>query len=73
MMKKKTTYKVMMFIDGDWYCYGRYLDRNRANEIAMKVREERDCCTTVDIEKPFNFDTKIRADRSVKEYLNKRG
>lgn len=36
-------FKVEMFIEGEWYTYGTYGDRDRANEVAMIVREERDC------------------------------
>lgn len=50
-MKKAT---VMMIIDGKEYPYGTYKcdtheELNRANEIALKVREERDCQTYLDI------------------------
>jgi hypothetical protein len=41
-------YKVMMEIDGEWYCYGTYADRSKANEVAMVVRDERDCWTCVE-------------------------
>lgn len=34
-------YKVMMLVDGEAYEYGRWTDRNKANEVAMEVREER--------------------------------
>ena len=40
-------YKIIMVIDGEEYLYGRYTDRNKANEIAIKVREERNCETYV--------------------------
>lgn len=36
-------FKVMMYIDGEWYKYGAYADRNKANEVAMMVRDERGC------------------------------
>ena len=34
-------YAVVMVVDGCEYVYGRYEDANRANEIAMMVRDER--------------------------------
>lgn len=40
-------FKVMMYIDGEWYRYGAYADRNKANEVAMMVRDERECYTQV--------------------------
>ena len=40
-------FRVMMIVDGEEYAYGTYADRNRANEIAMQVREERDIDTYV--------------------------
>jgi hypothetical protein len=36
-------FKVMMYIDGEWHKYGAYADRNKANEVAMMVRDEREC------------------------------
>lgn len=36
-------FRVEMLIDDEWYTYGTYADRNRANEVAMAVRDERDC------------------------------
>jgi hypothetical protein len=41
-------FKVVMVFDSGNYTYGTYEDRNRANEIAMMVREERDCETYVE-------------------------
>ena len=41
-------YRVMMIIDGNEYAYGTYRDRNRANEIAMEVREQREVETYVE-------------------------
>ena len=46
--------KIIMYIEGKEYEYGTYHfntaeERNRANEIAMKVREERDCYTYIEI------------------------
>jgi hypothetical protein len=45
--------KIMMWVDGDAYQYGTYdfntpEERNRVNELAMKIREERDCHTYVE-------------------------
>jgi hypothetical protein len=34
-------FKVMMLVDGEAYEYGRWADRNKANEVAMEVRAER--------------------------------
>lgn len=36
-------YRVEMFIDGEWYPYGTYEDRKKANEVGILVREERGC------------------------------
>lgn len=33
----------MIFGKNEHYVYGMYADRDKANEIAMKVREERSC------------------------------
>ena len=30
----------MMLVDGNAYEYGRWADRNKANEVAIEVREE---------------------------------
>ena len=43
-------FKVMMVIDGENYCFGRWDDRNKANEVAMKVRSERGVETFVEEE-----------------------
>ena len=40
-------FKVIMIIDNEEYAYGTYSDRNRANEIAMEVREQRSIDTYV--------------------------
>ena len=32
-----------MLIDGEWYTYGTYSNRDKANEVAMIVREQRNC------------------------------
>ena len=34
-------FRVMMIVDNEVYEYGRWEDRNKANEIAMIVRDER--------------------------------
>lgn len=41
-------YNVVMVVDDNEYIYGTYQDRNRANEIAIQVREERDIDVFVD-------------------------
>ena len=38
----------MMLVDGSAYEYGRWSDRNKANEVAMEVREERRIDTYVE-------------------------
>ena len=43
-------FKVMMIIDNETYTYGIYCDRNRANEIAIEVRENRQVETFVEEE-----------------------
>jgi 1-aminocyclopropane-1-carboxylate deaminase/D-cysteine desulfhydrase-like pyridoxal-dependent ACC family enzyme len=40
-------FKVVMIVDDCEYTYGTYTDRDRANEIAMQVREERKIDTFV--------------------------
>ena len=35
-------YEVQMRVDGTWYTYGTYGDRDVANEVAMMVRDTRD-------------------------------
>jgi hypothetical protein len=40
-------FKVVMIVDDCEYVYGTYADRNRANEIAMQVRCERQVETYV--------------------------
>lgn len=40
-------FEIIMIIDGTEYKYGSDSDRNRANEIAIKVREERNIETYV--------------------------
>ena len=32
-------YEVYRFVDGDWWFWGRWADRNRANEVAMELRD----------------------------------
>lgn len=34
-------FRVVMVVDGNEYEYGKWADRNRANEVAMEVRAER--------------------------------
>lgn len=43
-------YKVMMSFDNgnSWYEYGRYEDQNKANEVAIQVRNERECWVSVE-------------------------
>ena len=41
-------FKVVMIIDDCKYVYGTYSDRNKANEVAMLVREEREVETFVE-------------------------
>jgi hypothetical protein len=41
-------FRVMMLVDGSAYEYGRWADRNKANEVAMEVREERRIDTYVE-------------------------
>ena len=43
-------FKVIMIIDNETYTYGTYSDRNRANEIAIEVRESRQIETFVEEE-----------------------
>lgn len=43
-------FKVMMIIDNETYTYGTYSDRNKANEIAIEVRESRQIETFVEEE-----------------------
>lgn len=40
-------FKVMMYVDGEWYKYGTYADRIQANEVAMWLSDERDCYVLV--------------------------
>lgn len=35
-------YAVEMMIDDVWYTYGTWTDRNRANEVAIEIRDTRD-------------------------------
>lgn len=41
-------FRVMMIVDNEAYEYGRWEDRNKANEIAMIVRDERRVDTFVE-------------------------
>ena len=36
-----------MEVNGEEYVYGKYADRNKANEIAMQIRDERNVYTSV--------------------------
>ena len=36
-------YVVEMFIDGEWWYHSKWEDKDKANEIAMQVRDERRC------------------------------
>ena len=49
MIRKKINpmFKVMMYVNGEWYKYGTYANRNKANEVAMVVRDERECMVQV--------------------------
>ena len=40
-------FKVIMVVDNEEYTYGTYSNRDRANEIAMEVREQRSIDTYV--------------------------
>jgi hypothetical protein len=41
-------YKIFMVVDGETYYYGADPDQRKANEIAMRVREERNVETYVE-------------------------
>jgi hypothetical protein len=41
-------FKVIMVVDDEEYTYGTYDSRNRANEVAMKVRDERGVDTYIE-------------------------
>ena len=41
-------FRVMMIVDNEVYEYGRWEDRNKANEVAMIVRDERRVDTFVE-------------------------
>lgn len=36
-------FRVEMLIDDEWYTYGTYENRNKANEVAQMVAEQRGC------------------------------
>lgn len=39
----------MSFDNGEtWYNYGTYFNRDRANEVALRVKDERGCWITVE-------------------------
>lgn len=45
--------KLIMNIEGEEYVYGTYNfntpeEKNRVNELAMKIRDERDCHTYIE-------------------------
>lgn len=42
-------FRVEMWVDGKWYEYGTWSDRNKANEVAMEVRDMRDVPTRVEV------------------------
>lgn len=35
---KTTTYTVLRFVDGQWWPWGTWADRNKANEVALELR-----------------------------------
>ena len=41
-------YRVNLFVEGRTYEYGTYSDRNKANEVAMRVRDTRGVRTWVE-------------------------
>lgn len=41
--------------DNKWYKYGSYSDQNKANEIAMQVRDSRSCWVQVVKEESVQF------------------
>ena len=45
--RMKEMYNVIMEVNGEEYVYGKYADRNKANEIAMQIRDERNVYTSV--------------------------
>lgn len=61
-------YKVIMVVDDEEYVYGTYDSRNRANEIAMKVRDERDVETYVEADNKNNFCTSYVRKINGKDY-----
>lgn len=75
-------FEIIMIIDGIEYKYGSDSDRNRANEIAIKVREERNIETYVKekwkmykflIENNENGSIKVIKGNSIDNALNKSG
>ena len=36
-MKNYTVYR---YVDGEWYAWGTWADRNRANEVALELQNE---------------------------------
>lgn len=45
---KEKRFKVIMIVDDEEYTYGTYDSRNKANEVAIQVRDERDIETYVE-------------------------
>ena len=43
----KRMWEIVMEIDGKEYTYGKYNDRTKANEIALRVRDERGVSVSV--------------------------
>ena len=43
-------YKVMMIVDGEHYCYGKWADKDVAIRVAVEVSLQRDIETYVDEE-----------------------
>lgn len=41
-------FRVMMIVDDEVYTYGTYADRDRANEVAIEVRNTREIETFVE-------------------------
>ena len=40
-------YRVEMLVDGKWYEFGTYRNRDFANEVAMDVRDTREVPVTI--------------------------
>ena len=50
LWEEEKRYRVIMVIDDEEYTYGTYESRNRANEVAMQVSDERGIDTYVEEE-----------------------